>query len=203
MPFGDRIIDRLPPTRGKNRIFRVFERGGRTTREKRSFSILGGMCPRCEGRGSVTDFDLTALFDNDFETYVDYNIRDVELVYLLDRKMRYIDLGMMAGAGIIPPPFQRADQTGLIAEPRGHHPQPGQEVQPGVVGQLCPQPGQFPLGLAGVRLVVRGDLGVRVELGRGRGRPNSRSAPAGVKSFRPLLFAEGVNPSTNVGSRAA
>ncbi len=25
VPFGDRIIDRLPPTRGKNRIFRVFE----------------------------------------------------------------------------------------------------------------------------------------------------------------------------------
>jgi len=25
VPFGDRIIDRLPPTRGKNRIFRVFQ----------------------------------------------------------------------------------------------------------------------------------------------------------------------------------
>ena len=25
VPFGDKIIDRLPPTRGKNRIFRVFE----------------------------------------------------------------------------------------------------------------------------------------------------------------------------------
>ncbi len=36
------------------------ERGGRTTKERRSFSILGGMCPRCEGRGSVTDIDLTA-----------------------------------------------------------------------------------------------------------------------------------------------
>jgi hypothetical protein len=22
------------------------------------------MCPRCEGRGSVTDFDLTALYDD-------------------------------------------------------------------------------------------------------------------------------------------
>ena len=39
------------------------ERAGRTVKEKRSFSITGGMCPRCEGRGSVTDFDLTALFD--------------------------------------------------------------------------------------------------------------------------------------------
>ncbi len=40
------------------------ERRGRTTREKRSFSILGGMCTRCEGRGSVTDFDLTQLYDD-------------------------------------------------------------------------------------------------------------------------------------------
>src|SRR5262245_58322993 len=42
----------------------TFERGGRTTREKRSFSVLGGMCPRCEGRGSVTDFDLSALYED-------------------------------------------------------------------------------------------------------------------------------------------
>ncbi len=41
----------------------TFERGGRKTREKRSFSILGGMCPRCEGRGSVNDIDLTQLYD--------------------------------------------------------------------------------------------------------------------------------------------
>jgi excinuclease UvrABC ATPase subunit len=41
----------------------TLERGGRTTKERRSFSILGGMCPRCEGRGSVSDFDLTALYD--------------------------------------------------------------------------------------------------------------------------------------------
>ncbi len=42
----------------------TLERGGRRTREKRSFSILGGMCPRCEGRGSVTDFDLSQLYDD-------------------------------------------------------------------------------------------------------------------------------------------
>jgi excinuclease UvrABC ATPase subunit len=42
----------------------TFERGGRTTKEKRSFSILGGMCPRCEGRGSVSDIDLTQLYDD-------------------------------------------------------------------------------------------------------------------------------------------
>ncbi len=39
-------------------------KGGKTTREKRSFSILGGMCPHCEGRGNVSDFDLAALYDD-------------------------------------------------------------------------------------------------------------------------------------------
>ena len=42
----------------------TIERGGRTTKEKRSFSILGGMCPRCEGRGTVSDIDLTQLYDD-------------------------------------------------------------------------------------------------------------------------------------------
>ncbi|HEX4102023.1 MAG TPA: excinuclease ABC subunit UvrA [Pseudonocardiaceae bacterium] len=40
------------------------ERGGNTVKERRSFSITGGMCPRCEGRGSVTDLDLTQLYDD-------------------------------------------------------------------------------------------------------------------------------------------
>ena len=33
------------------------------TREVRQFSVTGGMCPRCEGMGSVTDLDLAQLFD--------------------------------------------------------------------------------------------------------------------------------------------
>jgi excinuclease UvrABC ATPase subunit len=32
--------------------------------ERVNFSRTGGMCPRCEGRGSVTDFDLSALYDD-------------------------------------------------------------------------------------------------------------------------------------------
>ncbi|MGW2254250.1 ATP-binding cassette domain-containing protein [Kitasatospora sp. NPDC001660] len=40
------------------------ERGGKTVKERRSFSITGGMCPRCEGRGTVSDIDLTQLFDD-------------------------------------------------------------------------------------------------------------------------------------------
>jgi excinuclease UvrABC ATPase subunit len=43
----------------------TIERGGRETKERRSFSITGGMCPRCEGRGSISDIDLTALYDAD------------------------------------------------------------------------------------------------------------------------------------------
>jgi excinuclease UvrABC ATPase subunit len=31
---------------------------------KATFTRIGGMCPRCEGRGSVTDFDLSQLYDD-------------------------------------------------------------------------------------------------------------------------------------------
>ncbi len=41
-----------------------FERGGKTVKERRSFSITGGMCPRCEGRGTVNDIDLSQLYDD-------------------------------------------------------------------------------------------------------------------------------------------
>ncbi|WP_414941352.1 ATP-binding cassette domain-containing protein [Amycolatopsis sp. cmx-11-51] len=40
------------------------EKAGRTTKERREFSITGGMCSRCEGRGKVNDIDLTALYDD-------------------------------------------------------------------------------------------------------------------------------------------
>jgi excinuclease UvrABC ATPase subunit len=42
----------------------TMKRAGRTTKQRRSFSILGGMCPRCEGRGAVNDIDLTQLYDD-------------------------------------------------------------------------------------------------------------------------------------------
>jgi excinuclease UvrABC ATPase subunit len=35
--------------------------GGKTV--ERQFTLLGGMCPRCDGTGSVTDIDLTQLYD--------------------------------------------------------------------------------------------------------------------------------------------
>ncbi|MFJ1977617.1 ATP-binding cassette domain-containing protein [Streptomyces albogriseolus] len=41
------------------------ERGAdKTKTEKVSFSRTGGMCVRCEGRGTVTDIDLTQLYDD-------------------------------------------------------------------------------------------------------------------------------------------
>ncbi|GHJ39196.1 ATP-binding cassette domain-containing protein [Streptomyces sp. TS71-3] len=41
----------------------TFERGGQTVKERREFTVTGGMCPRCEGRGTVTDVDLAQLYD--------------------------------------------------------------------------------------------------------------------------------------------
>ena len=40
------------------------ERGDKTITKSASFSRTGGMCPRCEGRGSISDFDLSALYDD-------------------------------------------------------------------------------------------------------------------------------------------
>src|SRR5215218_9342282 len=42
----------------------TMERGGRMVKERRDFNIVGVMCPRCEGRGSINDIDLTALYDD-------------------------------------------------------------------------------------------------------------------------------------------
>ncbi len=42
----------------------TIEKAGERVKERRSFSITGGMCPRCEGMGKVNDFNLEALFDS-------------------------------------------------------------------------------------------------------------------------------------------
>ncbi|MBN9738749.1 MULTISPECIES: excinuclease ABC subunit UvrA [unclassified Pseudonocardia] len=39
------------------------EKGGRQIKERRNFEIVGGACPRCDGKGTSSDYDLTALFD--------------------------------------------------------------------------------------------------------------------------------------------
>jgi excinuclease UvrABC ATPase subunit len=40
------------------------DRGDATTAQKVTYSVLGGMCPRCEGMGQVNDIDLTQLVDD-------------------------------------------------------------------------------------------------------------------------------------------
>jgi excinuclease UvrABC ATPase subunit len=52
----------VPSVRASGGI--TVERGGKTQTKKATFNRLGGMCPRCEGRGAVTDFDLSALYDD-------------------------------------------------------------------------------------------------------------------------------------------
>ena len=53
----------IPSVRASGAI--TVDRGpGKTRTEKATFTRLGGMCPRCEGMGSVTDFDLSALYDD-------------------------------------------------------------------------------------------------------------------------------------------
>ncbi|GAA3992772.1 excinuclease ABC subunit UvrA [Allokutzneria multivorans] len=43
----------------------TFEKAGQKVKERRDFNVVGGMCPRCEGRGSVNDIDLSQLYDED------------------------------------------------------------------------------------------------------------------------------------------
>src|SRR5215204_2824480 len=51
----------VPSVRASGAI--TVERGGAKT-VRQTFTRTGGMCPRCEGRGSVTDFDLSQLYDD-------------------------------------------------------------------------------------------------------------------------------------------
>ena len=43
----------------------TMEKGGMKVKERREFSITGGMCPRCEGTGRTSDFDLSELYDDE------------------------------------------------------------------------------------------------------------------------------------------
>jgi excinuclease UvrABC ATPase subunit len=52
----------VPSVRASGAI--TVERGAGTKTVKQTFSRTGGMCPRCEGMGSVSDIDLTQLYDD-------------------------------------------------------------------------------------------------------------------------------------------
>ena len=52
------------PTRTASGVMSTEKSGGRVEKNVvRNVVYQGGMCPRCEGMGSVSDFDLTALYD--------------------------------------------------------------------------------------------------------------------------------------------
>ena len=51
----------VPTVRATGSI--TVERGSNAKAVRASFNRTGGMCPRCEGRGSVTDMDLSQLYD--------------------------------------------------------------------------------------------------------------------------------------------
>jgi excinuclease UvrABC ATPase subunit len=51
----------VPSVRG---VASITVEKGSAQAEKRVYTVNGGMCPRCEGMGSVTDFDLSKLYDD-------------------------------------------------------------------------------------------------------------------------------------------
>jgi len=53
----------VPSVKGAGAV--TFEKGGKRVKERRSFEITGGMCPRCEGLGEASDVDLDELFDRE------------------------------------------------------------------------------------------------------------------------------------------
>ncbi|MFG1694473.1 ATP-binding cassette domain-containing protein [Nonomuraea sp. NPDC049309] len=52
----------VPTVRAAGAI--TVERGEKKKPVKATFTRTGGMCPRCEGRGTVSDLDLTQLYDD-------------------------------------------------------------------------------------------------------------------------------------------
>ncbi|MFE4534526.1 ATP-binding cassette domain-containing protein [Streptomyces scopuliridis] len=52
----------VPSVRASGAI--TVDRGAGSKAVKKTFSVTGGMCPRCEGRGTVSDIDLTQLYDD-------------------------------------------------------------------------------------------------------------------------------------------
>ncbi|HET9657660.1 MAG TPA: excinuclease ABC subunit UvrA [Kineosporiaceae bacterium] len=51
----------IPSVSGSGRF--TVERGEGRVSASRTFTVAGGMCPRCEGTGAVTDIDLSQLYD--------------------------------------------------------------------------------------------------------------------------------------------
>ncbi|OJX64500.1 MAG: daunorubicin resistance protein DrrC [Micrococcales bacterium 73-13] len=53
----------VPSVKGAGAV--TLQKGGKQVKERRSFEITGGMCPRCEGLGEASEVDLDELFDRE------------------------------------------------------------------------------------------------------------------------------------------
>ncbi len=53
----------VPSVTGSGMV-KVAKGEGRTEKTAKTFTVVGGMCPRCEGMGTVNDIDLTQLYDD-------------------------------------------------------------------------------------------------------------------------------------------
>ena len=62
--LAQRVLVQRPLGQGERGDHRRARGQGKTDRRRRFNPSTGGMCPRCEGMGSVTDFDLSALYDD-------------------------------------------------------------------------------------------------------------------------------------------
>ena len=52
----------VPSVTGSGMV--TVEKAGHTQKSARTYTVVGGMCPRCEGMGKVNDIDLTQLYDD-------------------------------------------------------------------------------------------------------------------------------------------
>jgi excinuclease UvrABC ATPase subunit len=53
----------VPSVTGSGMV-KVEKAEGRTEKTAKTYTVVGGMCPRCEGMGTVSDIDLTQLYDD-------------------------------------------------------------------------------------------------------------------------------------------
>ena len=139
----------VPSVRASGGI--TVERGGKTQSKKATFNRLGGMCPRCEGRGSVTDFDLTALYD-DTKSLArcahDPRLQHGRLVRPHLRGCGYFDMDKPMSKfnkkELHEPALPGADQDqgrGHQPHPRGHDPEdPGLDARQGPRGDAAAHP---------------------------------------------------------------
>ncbi len=119
------------------------ERGdGRTQTKKATYNRLGGMCPRCEGRGSVTDFDLSVLYDADkpISKYTRKELRD--LLYREPAKIKVEGINLTY-TGLIP----QIQKSFLAKDRESMQPHIGAFVDRAVTFATCPD-------CAGTRLSV-------------------------------------------------